>query len=278
VASQISPSKSPIAKSAGVSDAALWALRAVVALQCLGTAWAAIASMSDIGGTLFYEWGAPEQVAVFVEWFGIALMVGSAAAVLTYRSRVAPVLVAVWFFVLAVLDFYRGGAAFTDWALGAHAVRYVAPAALALLIEPIASKKLHERLNWLLRGAVAVTFLIHGFEALSQHPRFVDYLLVGSKELLGFDLAEPVARRMLYAIGTMDLALAVLVLVRRQWRWVLLWMVFWGVVTACSRIVFGGWDKGYMALERVANGGLPLVLYLWCFTCGGRGRRVDKGE
>jgi hypothetical protein len=238
--------------------------------------------MSNIGGTLFYEWGVSEAVAIFVEQVGIALMLGSAAAVLAFRNRVAPILVALWFFALAVLHFYRGGAAFTDWAIGAHAVRYVAPAALALLIEPSVdpsgqhsrTEKLHEAINWLLRSAVAVTFIIHGLEALSQHPRFVDYLLVASDRLLGYELAEATARQMLIAIGTMDMTLAALVLLRRQWRWVLLWMAFWGVVTACSRIVFGGWDKGYMALERAANAGLPLVLYLW----GAAGKDKRKGE
>jgi hypothetical protein len=255
----------------GVSNTALWALRVVVALQCLGAAWAASVDMSSVGGTLFFEWGVSESMAILVEQVGVALLVVSAGAVLAFRSRVAPMLVAAWFLVLAALHVYRGGAVFSDWAMGAHAVRYVAPAALAVLIEPVDDFVDREAVKWLLRAAIAATFVTHGLEALSQHPRFVDYLLVASDRLVGYELAEPVARRMLVVIGTMDITLAVLVLVRRQWRWVLLWMVFWGVLTACSRIVFGGWDKGYMALERAANGGLPLVLYL--FLKGDEGRR-----
>ena len=249
-----------------VSEAAVWTLRVVVALQCLGAAWAATLHMSPIGETLFFDLGVSEQAALFVEQLGIWLMIGSAAAVLAFRSRAVPALAAGWFILLAVLHTYRGGAAFTDWALGAHAVRYMAPAALAIMVKPIGdarSVELAEALNWLLRAAVAATFIIHGLEAINQHPRFVDYLLVASNSLLGYDLAEPIARNMLYVIGTMDLTLAVLVLTKRKWRWVLLWMTFWGVVTACSRIVFAGWDKGHMTLIRAANGGLPLVLYVW---------------
>lgn len=248
------------------SEAVVWTLRVVVALQCLGAAWAQSLHMTPIGETLFFDLGISEQAALFVEQLGLWLMVGSAAAVMAFRSRAVPALVTVWFMLLAAFHTYRGGAAFTDWALGAHAVRYVAPAALAIMIRPFDDERgmnLGEALNWLLRGAAAATFLIHGLEALNQHPRFVDYLLVASNSLLGYDLAEPVARNLLYAIGTMDVTLAVLVLAKRKWRWVLLWMAFWGVVTACSRIVFGGWDKGYMALERAANGGIPLALFVW---------------
>jgi hypothetical protein len=243
-------------------------LRGIVALQCLGAAWAATLNMTHVGGTLFFEWGVSESVALFVEQIGFWFMVASAAAVLVTRSRVVPLLVAGWFVLLAAGHTYRGGAAFTDWALGAHAVRYMAPLALAFLIQPLRvdAERVQQTIRWLLRIALASTFLIHGLEALYHHPRFVDYLLVASDKLLNYELAEPVARRMLTAIGLMDVSLAVLVLVARKWRWVLLWMAFWGVVTACSRIVFGGWDKGFMAMERAANGGVPLVLYLWAVT------------
>lgn len=263
-----SPQSKLSSTSAAVSDAVLWTLRGIVALQCLGAAWAATLNMSHVGGTLFFEWGFSESVALFVEQVGFWFLIGSAAAVLLTRSRVVPLFVAGWFLLIAAGHTYRGGAAFTDWALGAHAVRYMAPLALAFLIQPLRvdAERIHRTLNWLLRGALAATFLIHGLEALYHHPRFVDYLLVASDKLLGYELAEPVARRMLTVIGTMDVSLAALVLLARKWRGVLLWMVFWGVVTACSRIVFGGWDKGFMALERAANGGVALVLYFWAVT------------
>lgn len=258
----------PSTSSAAVSDAVVWTLRGIVALQCLGAAWAVTLNMSHLGGTLFFEWGFSESLALFVEQVGFWFLIGSATTVLLTKNRVVPLLVAGYFFLIAAGHTYRGGAAFTDWAIGAHAVRYMAPLALAFLIQPLRvdAERVHTTINWLLRGALAVTFLIHGLEALNQHPRFVDYLLVASDKLLGYDLAEPVARRMLTVIGLMDVTLAALVLLARKWRLVLLWMVFWGVVTACSRIVFGGWDKGFMALERAANGGVALALYFWAST------------
>lgn len=265
--SDLSASK-PSTSSAAVSEAVVWTLRGIVALQCLGAAWSATLNMSHLGGTLFFEWGFSESLALFVEQVGIWFLIGSAAAVLLTRNRVVPLLVAGYFLLIAAGHTYRGGAAFTDWAIGAHAVRYMAPLALAFLIQPLSvdADRVHKTINWLLRGALAATFLIHGLEALNHHPRFVDYLLVASDKLLGYDLAEPVARRMLTVIGAMDVTLAALVLLARKWRLLLLWMVFWGVVTACSRIVFGGWDKGFMALVRAANGGVALALFFWGAT------------
>ena len=248
-----------------VPAALVWTLRIVVAVQCLGAAWATSVGMSPVAETLFFDLGLSETLAVFVDQAAVALMVGSAAAVLLWRSRVVPVVVASWFLLLALSHWYRGGAPFADWSLASHAVRYVAPVALAWVLPTRRGELFGDTgmLEWLLRGATAATFLAHGLEALSVHPRFLDYLIVTANQLAAYDLSQAAARQILYVIGAVDVVVAVAVLLARRWLWLLAYMALWGIVTAASRVVFGGMDKGYMTLIRAANGGVPLALWMW---------------
>lgn len=107
--------------------------------------------------------------------------------------------------------------------------------------------------EWVLRIAVAGEFIGHGVFALE-----------GKKDWIGwfakFGVPDPgVAAQLLFLIGVMDVALAILVLVKPV-RLALLWMVFWGFWTALLRPLVGMpiWDF----VERWANWGAPLALLL----------------
>ena len=104
-----------------------------------------------------------------------------------------------------------------------------------------------------LRVAVAGEFIGHGVFALQ-----------GKKDWIGwfaqFGVADVnTATQLLFLIGLMDIALALLVLIRPV-RIALLWMVFWGFWTALLRPLVGMpvWDF----VERWANWGAPLALLL----------------
>ncbi len=105
--------------------------------------------------------------------------------------------------------------------------------------------------EWILRVAVAGEFIGHGVLALE-----------GKKDWIGwfakFGVANPdTATQLLFLIGLMDIALAILVLLRPV-RAALLWMAFWGLWTALLRPIVGMpvWDF----VERWANWGAPLAL------------------
>ena len=116
-------------------------------------------------------------------------------------------------------------------------------------------------LEWALRIGVAGEFIGHGVFALQ-----------GKKDWIGwfgkFGVNDPeMAKNLLFFIGLMDLAVAVLVLVRPI-RIALLWAVIWGFWTALLRPLVGMpvWDF----IERGANWAAPLALlgyYGWpkCF-------------
>lgn len=106
-------------------------------------------------------------------------------------------------------------------------------------------------IEWVLRVAVAGEFIGHGVFALERKQAWLDWFPV-------FGISNPeTARSLLFAIGVVDIALAILVLVKPI-RLALLWMAFWGFFTALVRPIVGEpfWDF----VERWANWGAPLAL------------------
>ena len=107
--------------------------------------------------------------------------------------------------------------------------------------------------EWVLRIAVAGEFIGHGVFALGRKPAWLEWFPV-------FGISNPeTARTLLFLIGVVDIALAILVLVKPI-RLALLWMTFWGFFTALVRPIVGEpfWDF----VERWANWGAPLALLL----------------
>lgn len=110
----------------------------------------------------------------------------------------------------------------------------------------------NKRIEWILRVSVAGEFLGHGVFALQ-----------GKKEWIGwfstFGISDAaLATKLLFILGLIDIALALLILLRPV-RTVLLWMTFWGFWTALLRPIVGQpiWDF----IERWTNWGAPLALY-----------------
>ena len=116
--------------------------------------------------------------------------------------------------------------------------------------QPMSISKITE---WVLRVAVAGEFLGHGVFAIQGKQQWVGWF----DKLLGF--GSETATTLLLVIGLMDVALAILVLIKPV-RLALLWMTFWGLWTALLRPLVGEpiWDF----IERWANWGAPLALLL----------------
>ena len=179
-----------------------------------------------------------------------------AVAGLGLRFRLGYWLIAGWFVLEAIATTVNGGSPFYRWALGAHAVRYVAPFAIVLLLGSKSSRSA----VWYLRAAVAATFAVHGVEAILAHPRFVDFLLVADRHFLGAGLTQSGAETLLVFIGGLDIVLAVAVGLGRAHPSALGYMAVWGIVTALARVVHYAEHGVPMALIRAANAGLPLAL------------------
>lgn len=109
-----------------------------------------------------------------------------------------------------------------------------------------------KKIMWILRIAVAGEFLGHGMFGIQGKEEWVGW----TQDLLGVDAS--LAGTIILLVGIMDIALAILVLVKPI-RPLLLWMALWGLWTALLRPIVGKpvWDF----VERLANAGAPLALY-----------------
>ena len=104
-----------------------------------------------------------------------------------------------------------------------------------------------------LRISVAGEFIGHGVFALQGKQDWISWFAK-------FGVSDPsMATQLLFIIGIIDIALAILILIKPV-RLALLWMVFWGFWTALLRPIVGMpiWDF----VERSANWGAPLALLL----------------
>lgn len=112
------------------------------------------------------------------------------------------------------------------------------------------SKQDFNMVDWVLRIGVAGSFLGHGVFALQVKAGWIPFFTD-----LGF--TAEFAHMALPYIGVMDVALAILILVKPI-RGALLWMTLWGFWTAFLRPLTGDpiWDM----VERSANWAAPLAL------------------
>ena len=106
--------------------------------------------------------------------------------------------------------------------------------------------------EWILRVAVFGAFLGHGMFAIQGKEGWFKYFYT-----FGITNSETIVS-LLLVIGIIDIALAILVLIKPI-RIALLWMVIWGLWTAMVRWPFGP-DPAWDFVERWANWGAPLAL------------------
>ena len=116
----------------------------------------------------------------------------------------------------------------------------------------------NKKVEWVLRIGVAGAFFGHGMFALQGKEGWFKYF-----EAVGIASPETTVT-LLLLIGILDVALAILVLVRPI-RAALLWMAFWGLVTALIRWPIGP-DPIWDFVERFANWAAPLALYYFYRT------------
>ena len=108
-------------------------------------------------------------------------------------------------------------------------------------------------IEWVLRISVAGEFIGHGVFAIQGKQDWIGWFAKFGVSDAG------TATQILFILGMIDIALAILVLIKPM-RLPLLWMIFWGFWTELLRPIVGMpiWDF----VERWANWGAPLTLLL----------------
>ncbi|MFW7379983.1 MAG: hypothetical protein ACOH5I_14310 [Oligoflexus sp.] len=237
-------------------------IRILFILQCLGLAGLAWLDGSKLSLFLFLETSLAEEIAIFVNYGMVALLFALSLAA-CFKLRAGYLMIAGAVFLLeALLTSYLGGGFGAKYALFAQVSRFA-----WLILFALAYWLHHQRAQegfplWLNRGlrlALAVTFFTHGVEALYQHPKFIDLLIVASKNLTPLEITESMATGLLQLIGWIDISCAVFLLVGVRMA-LLYYMAFWGLITALARVVDGGFLFVPDALVRSAHWGIPLLL------------------
>ena len=182
----------------------------------------------------------------------------------------------------AALSVHVGGKPFYELSLAAAALRYGTPLLTPLVLagyvghgrrlsrdqETTQPGTLSTWRAWsfrsgtlLLRLAVAVVFLTHGYEAWQHHPRFIDLIIGTWAKYFDVWLDQTLVTQILTVIGVVDILVGVGILL--TWNPVLLgWAAFWGLLTALSRMTAFGWGAYPDVLFRATHFLVPLALLL----------------
>lgn len=116
-----------------------------------------------------------------------------------------------------------------------YAIQIVCPLLLFLHLRGKAEGKGFQ--IWLY-GALALTFVCHGLYAFGYYPRPGKFVDMSIKIL---DISEAQAHLFLYWAGVLDFIVAAILFIPKTRVWALLYMVFWGGLTAMARLV-SAWD------------------------------------
>lgn len=177
--------------------------------------------------------------------------------------------ICLWILFQAAAVSLNGGKKFSELAVLAHATRWGLPLVLFIFLF------CKDKTKWLLPAIIcsSMTFAVHGWEAWNLNPPFQD-LLYNFAAIFGVSPGQGAVHLFLKTVGCMDLFLAVSVLFYRK-PGLFLWMVIWGFVTALSRPITIGIEAWPEFTMRIANCGLPLVLFLaYRFQT----QRVEQGD
>ncbi len=241
-------------------------LRIAVLIYAVGLAAALFTRAgSALGNIALMDLGWAHGTIFLGERIAATLVLLAALSVIAYPTCVALLFVAALTFAEGLAAHHFLGNPYAEYTPLAYALRYTAPLALIPLV---VSKRIVPAIRWrrptaawVLRVGIATVFVIHGLEALWLHPGFIDLIIGSFRNVLGIAVSESNAGVMLRAIGVADIALAVL-LVYRPWPPILIWMSFWGLLTALSRPLSLGLGSYPEVLLRASHVLAPIALWL----------------
>ncbi|WP_373523964.1 hypothetical protein [Aquiflexum sp.] len=233
----------------------LWLFKSALLLQCIGVFFY-LKGGSAIETMLFMEVGLEQAQSKLIE--NIVAWVFLIFGLVTFfkPDKYLLVIIALLTLGLAYVIKRQAGSPFTDWSIPAHFIRIILPIGILLLANY--NRKINSA-YWLLLVGLIVTFITHGLEAWSLHPRFIDYLLISSENTLGLRIKQSTAEILLKAIGSLDILAAVSGLIFSK-NAIFYWMAFWGFITAFARVTELGLGLFPEVLIRAGHYLVPIGL------------------
>ena len=128
---------------------------------------------------------------------------------------------------------------------------------------------------WVLRIGVAMTFMGHGLSAFWGNPGFIGLVngsLMTFNESWRIGQDQDVVNWLLKPIGVIDIILGLFIILPGQrfhkaQQWACLYLTFWGLVTAFSRVTSGGFEQWHAVVLRSMYFIAPFCLYLYFKSC-----------
>lgn len=226
---------------------------------------------SHFGSIALFKFGVPHDTILAWE-FGMARVLVLLAILTWFRFGCwAALLIGLIVMAESFAGVFAGGFPFFEHTPWAWALRFGAPFGLAVLLwkwTPQPRWTIQSG-DWILRLSIAAVFIIHGLEAFWQHPQFIDFI-IGSANIVSWEISELAAVRTLVVIAAVDLAVAALVLVWPRTP-LLFWLAFWGLVTALSRPLAYGFASYPEVLIRAPHVLAPFAVMTLRVAALGRG-------
>ena len=237
-------------------------LNAAVTITCLGYVYQFNTYSNKTFSLLWGVMGYSEQFAEVATGTMIVLLLLSAGCIWIRQTRYLALSAVAVYLVEVMSQSFLPAAQFPfvypfEWAL-----RYVTPVAAVLLYSK--SERCHKSAYMIMKVAISVTFAAHGVKALAGYATFIDYLLVFFNKIGFENLTEKSALMVLHMIGTIDIFLAqhLLFFKKSRTKYVIMWMAVWGLITALSRVVYGGFESYHEVLIRSTHFLTPLAYAL----------------
>ena len=121
----------------------------------------------------------------------------------------------------------------------------------------------------LLKYSIGLTFIGHGCKVLLQYPEYQDYLYT-LFEAMRVPLSDSNMEFLMQGIGVTDLLVGIFILFKPSYKPALLYLLFWGFLTALLRPFYSGLEGLYPFLIRIPHWLIPLLLILWT-------KRIKRG-
>ncbi len=235
----------------------LWLLKFTLLLQCAGVFFHLMGG-SAIETMLFMEVGMKQADAKSVEKFIAWVFLISGIWVFVKPNKLLLLIISILTLLLAYTIKRQAGSPFTEWSIPAHMIRILLPIGLLFFMR---ENKRSALPYYILLVGLVITFLTHGLEALSLHPRFLDYLILSFENTFGLRMKQIHAENMLRIIGSLDILAAFLAIILPK-KPVFIWLAFWGLITAFARVTELGIGMYPEVLIRAGHFLVPICLIL----------------
>ena len=220
-------------------DNGRWLLVLAFILQVLSISIDGLIDSSLLESFLFLNLDLPQNASLFIDKTMMVLCLLGLPLIFINKMRFILIFYFFWFLLQPILTFLLHSTFAYQYSILAHAARFSLPLSIYLIFT--GDETLSHRGRLVLRVGISLTFIGHGIEAILIHPKFVDYLITFFNNFLSTDLLESDANKILIAIGVIDIIVGMICLFKKIPA-IILWMVFWGGITASWRLLYYDYD------------------------------------